>query len=145
MAKHILVKRGYREFYRWLVLLLKHPVFLFVTIWGHSAIILGAWVYHRFERPTEDFFSSYYWAMATAVTVGASDMSPHTIEGKLASLFVMISGSLFLWSYTALFAYTLMSSTMEDWEKDLEKEIRMDKKDLHRLLLELRKQQSEER
>lgn len=50
-----------------------------------------------------------FWSIATVTTVGYGDASPITTAGKVVGIFMMILGSLFLCSYTALFAGALVT------------------------------------
>lgn len=151
--KSIRLHEGAREFRDWLLRLFRQPIFLFVTVWGHVAIFAGAVAFHFFETPVnappEGFFSAYYWAISTAVTVGSADTQPVTVGGKVTAIFLMVAGSLFLWTYTALFAASLVSPVVrrvrhevEVMEGDMEELGRLAKADrelLQELLSELRR------
>jgi hypothetical protein len=145
------IQVGMREFTGWILRLFRQPVFLFVTFWGHLSILAGAACFHYFEtsaNPKADsFFSAYYWAISTAMTVGSADISPVTLGGKITSIALMMTGSLFLWSYAALFAASAVLPTVrrfsrevEELEADvqeMEKEVRLDKATVERLVREL--------
>ena len=117
------IRRGTKEFWYWLTHLFSQPVFIFVTLWGHFAIICGAFAFHYFEREVnvkaQTWLNSYYWAISVATTVG-SDIAPITAEGKLVAIAMMIVGALFLWSYTALFAAGLVASDVRRVEEEME-------------------------
>lgn len=142
---------GAHEFRDWLLRLFRQPIFGFVTIWGHLSILAGALSFYVFEHPANPaphgFFSAYYWAISTAVTVGSADVQPVTLGGKLTAVFLMVAGALFLWTYTALFAASLVSpvvrrvrrdvAEMGDEMEDLEREEKIDRKLLEKLVAEL--------
>ena len=142
---------GMREFTHWLSRLFHQPLFLFVTFFGHASIFFGALTFWFFERHANahaaSFFNCYYWAISLATTVGSADISPITVGGKLAAIFLMVAGALFLWSYAALFAASVVLPTVtqvgrevKELEADvteMEKEVRVDKATLEKLLLEL--------
>lgn len=146
-----LLQTGFREFLFWLKRLFRQPLFLFVTVWGHLAIFAGAVAFHAFESPVNPaphgLFSAYYWAVSTAVTVGSADVQPVTLGGKIVAIFMMTIGSLFLWSYTALFAASLVSPVVrsvrrevEEIEGDMDKlnrDVKVDQALLERLIAEL--------
>lgn len=117
------IRQGLKEFRYWLWHLFSQPIFLFVTLWGHLSIFGGALGFYYFESPVNSkvpsFLHSYYWAISTATTVG-SDINPITDQGKLVAIFMMVAGSLFLWSYTALFAASLVATDVKRVEKDME-------------------------
>ena len=63
---------------------------MFVLLVGSSAIYL-------FEsRETggdiDGFFEGIYWALVTLSTVGYGDITPHTVEGRLVTMVLIISG-----------------------------------------------------
>ena len=58
-------------------------------------------------------------------TVGSSQIYPMTLGGKVVSIFMMIGGSLFLWSYAGLFAGVLITPEIKFVESGL-REIEQD-------------------
>ena len=90
------IHQGVGEFKNWLSRLFRKPIFIFVTLWGHSAILAGAFAFHYFEGAAKGhtFFDSYYWAISIATTIG-SDYTPHTLGGKIVGIAMMVLGSLF--------------------------------------------------
>lgn len=145
------LREGAREFRDWILRLFRQPIFVFVTLWGHLAILGGALAFYVLERSVVEFphgfFSAYYWAISTAVTVGSADVQPVTIGGKLTAIFLMVAGSLFLWTYTALFAASLVSPVVRRVRREvaevegemagLEREEKIDRKLLEKLVTEL--------
>lgn len=146
--KQNILWQGMWDFVIWLRHLFRQPIFLFVTLWGHALILLSAGVFQYLERGVNprspDFFQSYYWAIATATTVGTADLAPVSPGGKVMAILLMVFGSLFLWSYTALFASSFVTSTVRRIGREVEsevervgKEILVDQVLLQRLLHEL--------
>ncbi|MGZ3738925.1 MAG: potassium channel family protein, partial [Bdellovibrionota bacterium] len=91
-------------------------------------------------------FHSYYWAISTATTVGSADISPVTPGGKAVAILMMIFGSLFLWSYTALFAASFVGTAVRKVGREMEAEVErvergvlLDQATLQKLLRELEK------
>src|SRR6185436_15729726 len=96
--------------------------------------------FHFFESGANPHLHSWidtlFWTVATVTTVGYGDVNPVTIGGKVVGICMMIVGSLFLWSYTALFAGALISPDLKSVEEevaDLEKELELDEQVLKRL------------
>ncbi|MGE3262757.1 MAG: potassium channel family protein [Bacteriovoracia bacterium] len=139
MQPHHGIKIGMSEFGHWLKRLFSQPLFLFVTIWGHLAIFIGAAMFRHFENGLHpnsiSLFDAYYWAISTATTVGTANMAPVSLGGKIVAIGVMITGSLFLWSYTALFAASVVLPSFREIERD----IRLDTATIQKLLKELEK------
>lgn len=145
------IKVGMREFAGWLLRLFRQPVFLFVTFLGHISILVGAASFYYFEmviNPKADsFFTAYYWAISTAMTVGSTDIFPMSMGGKITALALMVIGALFLWSYAALFAASVVIPTVRQFGREvkeleadvleIEKDIRLDKATVERLVREL--------
>ena len=137
--------------------LLKQPVFWVVTFFGHSVIFAGAWAYYYFEKGVnpqiQSGFDALYWAIATVTTVGVGEAAPFTFGGKVVGIAMMILGSLFLWSYIALFVDALIApdirtveSEVHALEKDVEgveKEMKLDEKTIQELLREIQELRSD--
>ncbi|MCO5143345.1 MAG: potassium channel family protein [Oligoflexia bacterium] len=93
------------------------------------------------------FLSSYYWAISIATTTGNADIFPKTEVGMYIAILLMFLGSLFLWSYTALFAATLVLPVMRKVRRDvsslgsevreIEKEVSIDVKEIIALRKEI--------
>ena len=63
---------------------------MFVLLVASSAI-------YMFESPqaggeVDGFFESIYWALVTISTVGYGDITPHTLEGRLVTMVLIIAG-----------------------------------------------------
>lgn len=103
--------------------LIGHPVFVVLTICGNLLIALGAFGLYITERGinrnVNTILDTIWWAVATVTTVGYGDVSPVTPAGKIIGIVLMILGTAMFWSYTALFADTLMSDEFEDFEDEL--------------------------
>ena len=111
--------------------LFKQPFFWFITIWGHSCILVGTAASYHFEHlvnpKLQSWLDTLFWSIATVTTVGYGDAAPMTVEGKVVGIFMMILGSLFLVSYTALFAGALVAPELQAVESEvteLERDIR---------------------
>lgn len=146
-------------FHRRLSTLFKQPIFWFITIFGHATILCGTFTFYYFEvghNPNvQSFFDTFYWAISTVTTVGYGDVTPQTQGGKIIGIFMMIAGSLFLWSYTALFAgglvapeLHLLEEEVKDLEADVEKvgaNLRVDQKSVDQLIVEISRLRDEVR
>lgn len=149
--------QGMRDFVRWLAHLGRMPLFLFVTLWGHASILGGAAVFFWVERglnPRElHFLDAYYWAISIVTTVGNSELNPVTVSGKVTGIILMVFGSLFLWSYTALFAAGFVSTAvkrvgrevqeLEESVEEMEERVRLDQATGERLLREIQELRKE--
>ncbi|MDR3606147.1 MAG: ion channel [Oligoflexia bacterium] len=106
-----------------LATLLRQPFFWFITFWGHACILAGTAAIHYFEHASNPKLASWldtlFWSIATVTTVGYGDASPVTTGGKIIGIFMMISGSLFLVSYTALLAGALITPELQAVESEV--------------------------
>lgn len=121
---------GLGIFGRRLKTIARQPIFIFITIWGHAAIAAGTLAFYYFEKGVNpkihSLLDTFYWAVATVTTVGYGDAAPVSVGGKIVGIGMMILGSLFLWSYTALFAGGLVAPEIrmvEDEVRELQKEV----------------------
>lgn len=122
----------YRERIRWpsarflkrkALRLVRHPIFLFLTVCGNLLIASGAVALYIAERHHNDKIQSLldtvWWAVSTVTTVGYGDISPITPIGKIIGIVLMIFGTALFWSYTALFAEALFSDEFDDFSSEL--------------------------
>lgn len=142
---------GMSEFGGWILHLFRQPIFLFVTFWGHATILAGAASFHHFESgvnpKVESYFTAYYWAISTAMTVGGADIFPVTFAGRATAILLMMTGSLFLWSYAALFAASVVIPTVRQFGREvreleanvqeMERDVRLDQATVEKLVREL--------
>lgn len=123
---------GVGLFIQRLTRLITQPVFLLITVWGHLTILAGSVGFYFFEhndnRAIHSFLDAIYWAVATITTVGYGEASPVTPGGKIVGIIMMVLGSIFLWTYMALFVSALVApeikvveSEIEDIEADVER------------------------
>jgi hypothetical protein len=103
--------------------LFRQPVFWLITLWGHGCILAGTVAIHYFEHginpKLDSWLDTLFWSIATVTTVGYGDAAPVTGPGKVVGIFMMILGSLFLVSYTALFAGALLSPELQAVEQEV--------------------------
>lgn len=128
---------GTRTILSRLLSLFRRPVFLLFTIWGNGCLLLGAWFFHRLESGRNPGVASYLdsvaWAVGTFTTVGHSTVTPQTEEGKILWIVMMLGGSIFLWSYMALFVGALVSPEIGEVERELKRDIKLEEAAMQRL------------
>jgi hypothetical protein len=124
------VRFGTTIFIRRLLALFRQPIFIVVTVVGHCVIATGTLSLYFLENGKNpnihSLLDTLFWAVATVTTVGYGSVVPLTISGKVLGIFMMISGSILFWCYTALFATALVAPELKYFEtevKDLEKAI----------------------
>ena len=111
-SKHILISLKF--FITEMYTLIRSPVFILLTILGNSLIGLFSLVFYIFESDINPkihaFMDALWWGFATATTTGYGDITPVTIQGKILSIVLMLTGLAFFGMFTALFAETILSS-----------------------------------
>jgi voltage-gated potassium channel len=67
-----------------------------VGVFAAAMLLLGSWMAYTAEKPTNPGFATYgdavWWGIVTLTTVGYGDIVPHTEKGRLAGVFLMITG-----------------------------------------------------
>lgn len=113
----------FSEIARRLGRLSRQPAFRAVTIFGNGLVLLGATAFHWAESARNpavgNFVDSLFWAVSTVTTVGYGNLVPVTIAGKAVGIGLMILGTLFLWSYMALFVGAIISPDLSKLETEL--------------------------
>lgn len=66
----------------------RRGVWLLLALTGFT-LLLGALLFSYFEHRT--FFTSLYWAVTTASTVGYGDVTPTTVAGRIVAMGVMVT------------------------------------------------------
>jgi len=132
------IRLGFRVFLQRIWKLMKHPIFITVTIVGNTWILLGTALLYYFEHDVnhklQTVLDAIWWAVATVSTVGYGDISPVTPAGKVVGIGMMIVGTALFSTYTALFAGALVSTEISDIEKGvkgIERRFEGDEQALH--------------
>lgn len=115
-TKHILI--SFQFFFREMILLIKSPVFLLLTILGNSLIGFFSTIFYFIELghnpKITHFIDAIWWGFATATTTGYGDITPTTLAGKVLGILLMLTGMALFAMFTALFADTILTSTRKN-------------------------------
>ncbi len=69
-------------------------------------IVVGTSGFHFLENV--DIITSLYWTIVTITTIGYGDIVPHTVDGRIFSIIIMVSGvSVALYTFTAGMAFSM--------------------------------------
>lgn len=74
-----------------------------------------------------EYIDCLLWSAGTVTTIGYGDYIPHSFYGKITVLLLMLTGTLFVWSYMAFLVSGLISPEMASLEREMhevEKEVR---------------------
>ena len=132
-------RRRLRIGYRFAALF-RNPLFWVLTLGGNSIVFVGSIVLYYFESdsqsPRIDFIDYLLWSMGTVTTIGYGSFMPVTFPGKIALLFLMAAGTLFVWSYMAFLVTGLLApelATLEREVQDVEKDVEEVEKEIKEL------------
>lgn len=111
--------------------LLNNRFFWVLTLAGNSLILTGSLLLWFFESNGQEnsiqYIDCLLWSVGTVTTIGYGAVEPATLPGKITLLFLMLSGTLFVWSYMAYLVTGLVAPDIEALEhevRDFEKEVR---------------------
>ena len=114
-TKHIII--GFKLFVSEMLLLIKSPVFILLTILGNLLIGLFSLLFYFFETPENPkihgLMDAIWWGFSTATTTGYGDITPITLKGKILGILLMLTGTALFSMFTALFAETILTSTRQ--------------------------------
>lgn len=121
--------------------LLRMPAFWSVTFIGNGFVAAGAAGFYFFEKEAQiaplTALDSISWSIGLVTTVGYGNLTPLTPGGKIVGIFMMLGGSLFLWSYMALLVGVLLApdiSLIERELKGIKRESSLDERKLDEVL-----------
>lgn len=113
--------------------LVRHPLFIFLTVAGNGFMVLGAAVFYWLEKDLNvnlnNFLDALWWSVQTVTTVGYGDISPRTGWGKMAGMVLMLFGTALFSAFTALFATVLLAPEIDEVEaemRELERSVHRD-------------------
>ena len=114
--KHILISLKY--FVTEMIVLIKSPVFMLLTVFGNSLIGLFCIVFYLIESAVNpkihSFIDALWWGFSTATTTGYGDITPVTTLGKVLGILLMLTGMALFAMFTALFADTILTSSKQN-------------------------------
>jgi len=113
MLKHI--KHHHDFMWRYLIALLKsflRPSTIFLFFLSTTMIFISAGLFYFLEKGENphllSFLDSVYFTVTTTTGVGFGDITPISNAGKILAMFMMIIGTGFFVSFTAIIATSLM-------------------------------------
>ena len=94
-----------------------------------GCLVVSATLFSYFEK--QDWFSSLWWSIVTALTIGYGDLYPKTVGGRVVGVFLMHMVTLFIIPIiVARMATKLIASKNEFTDKE-QKELKKMIKDIH--------------
>ncbi|MFN8945640.1 MAG: potassium channel family protein [Pseudobdellovibrionaceae bacterium] len=109
--------------------LIQNPAFIGLTILGNSIIVLGSISFYYFEKtnhvPALSYLDCLVFSTGIVTTVGYGNVVIASVGGKLTVLFLMLMGTIFVWSYMAFLVTALLAPELINLEEET---VKMEKK-----------------
>lgn len=107
-------------------LLLSEQGLQYTAAMAFLTAIAGGAAFSAVERHVS-IGNGIYWAIVTMTTVGYGDITPHTTEGKIVAVVVMLVGigtaTLLIGAVTQRFVKTTVEDAIEEAEQDAEQDV----------------------
>lgn len=121
---------------------LQHRKFHYVLLVALGIVLLGATGLYVIEGDQNDsvktFGDALWWAVTTATTVGYGDIYPHTAEGRLIAVVLMLTGIGVIGMFTATIANFFMVEQGEGEIAEMRDHLRRIEHKLDRVIEEQR-------
>jgi voltage-gated potassium channel len=122
-----------RKELRKLLLIFKHPTFIFLTVGGNSVLLAASYVLYLLEKGINPnintYFDALWWGIATITTVAYGDIVPITFTGRLVGIVLIYTGTVLFVTFTGVILSLLMKEEVKTEMRPLEKEIRKEEKE----------------
>lgn len=100
--------------------------FISLSILGNSIIFLFAYGFLQIESGSnpnvKKFLDALWFCYSTVTTVGYGDITPTTSFGRVIGIFLMLIGTIFFVTFTALFSNAILGPRMTQVEGQLKLE-----------------------
>lgn len=111
------------KFFRRLKTLVRQPIFWALTIFGNSIALIGAVILYSAEglqqTPSLQFIDCLLWSFGVVTTVGYGEFVAHSFIGKITLLGLMMTGTLFVWTYMGFLVTGLIAPELASLEHDV--------------------------
>jgi voltage-gated potassium channel len=99
--------------------------FIILVVFVNFFIWLMALFFYFLEKGANEklksFMDALWFSFSTVTTVGYGDIIPHTFYGKILGMFMMLIGTAFFATFTAIFANSFLKNKMMVFKSDLRK------------------------
>lgn len=106
-----------------LLAFVKNPFFWVLTVAGNAVVLFGATALYFFESPffkgPFSFLDAITWSVGIVSTVGYGNYVATTTAGKITVIFLMMAGTVFIWTYMAFWVTGLIAPELATLEKDV--------------------------
>ncbi len=103
------------NFRRELLITVKSPIFIIITLTGNSLIGMCGLIFYYLERGhnpnLKHFIDAIWWSFSTATTTGNGNIMPVTFYGKILGILLMLMGMALFAMYTGLFAEVILTES----------------------------------
>jgi voltage-gated potassium channel len=127
------VIRLFRKELKKILLIFKHPTFIFLTVGGNIVLLAASYVLYFLEKginpKINTYFDSLWWGIATITTVAYGDIVPITFAGRLVGIVLIYTGTVLFVTFTGVILFLLTKEEVKTEMRPLEKEIRKEEKE----------------
>lgn len=100
--------------------------FIVLTIMGNSIIFFFASILYHMEfgvnPKIQNYLDALWFSFSTVTTVGYGDVTPITTAGRILGILMMLMGTTFFVTFTALFSNAILSTKISIVEKEITSE-----------------------
>lgn len=100
------------------------PIVIYLFFFSSTLIFVASGLFYFLEKDSNPglgtFVDALYFVVATMTTVGYGDVTPHSLTGKILTIFLMLIGAALFVSYTAVLSTSMIEIEQEQSEKSAE-------------------------
>jgi len=104
-----------------------------LSAWLGVMALCSAWMYiaeHGINKAVDNPFDALWWGVVTLTTVGYGDVTPVTVEGRLAAMALMLLGIGLFGAITATITSYIMTADLRRMESKVEADSAVDRANL---------------
>jgi voltage-gated potassium channel len=114
---------------------LSSPILITFAILGLFCLVIGSGIFYSYEVDVNPNVASlgdaFWWGMNTITTVGSGEIVPHTLQGRMAGVFLMLTGLVIFISFSTLLVSTFFAHAEIELTKEHQSELEVVMRELN--------------